>query len=565
MPHPRPVSRPARALVVLIAAWLPACGLLAYDPTGTSTTTADAGNEPLPCVGESDETFCARLDRECNVVSALDNCERARSVNCGACVPGTVCGGGGTANRCGCNATSCGELAWCNTSTGRCEPGCRNAGDCDATTERCETSTHACVCASGFHECGDACVSNGAVTSCGASCDPCIPPENADATCDGSSCGFQCHDDFLLCNEACARCPAAASAVTCDGTRCKPTACAGDFVPCAEGCCRWVRTTVDTGDRGSHNSIVLDSTGHPHISYYDVAERDLRYARWTGAEWILKAALGTGDAGTFSSIALDPQERPRIACWGAEGVLTVHWSGTSWSVRTVENLSGAFASFAIDSAGRDHVVYYDIAGHRLRYAHWDGSTYRLEEPDPAGDEGAQPSLVLDTQDRPHIAHIELTPGGATAIRYAGWTGTSWNRSTLVTGQVYKPSIKIDANGRPAIAYKDKDVQGGGRLRYAWNDGAQWHFETVDAAGNVGSQPSLVFDSSGTPHISYNDDETIDVKYAVKRGGTWIVEAIDVVGQFSEATIAVDTAGVPHVAYFDMDHGALRYARREVSR
>lgn len=56
------------------------------------------------CTPESDEAFCARLQKNCDEVTAVDNCGVSRTAACGTCATGT-CGGGGTANVCG--APSC--------------------------------------------------------------------------------------------------------------------------------------------------------------------------------------------------------------------------------------------------------------------------------------------------------------------------------------------------------------------------------------------------------------------------------------------------------------------------
>jgi hypothetical protein len=54
------------------------------------------------CTGETDAQFCARLGKNCGSFTAADNCGRARTADCGAsCPPNTVCGGGGVPNVCG--------------------------------------------------------------------------------------------------------------------------------------------------------------------------------------------------------------------------------------------------------------------------------------------------------------------------------------------------------------------------------------------------------------------------------------------------------------------------------
>ena len=53
-----------------------------------------------PCQPESDVAFCQRLIKDCNAVTAFDNCESSRTVNCGTCASGAECGGGGEDNVC---------------------------------------------------------------------------------------------------------------------------------------------------------------------------------------------------------------------------------------------------------------------------------------------------------------------------------------------------------------------------------------------------------------------------------------------------------------------------------
>jgi hypothetical protein len=66
----------------------------------------------------------------------------------------------------------------------------------------------------------------------------------------------------------------------------------------------WSIITVDTtANVGSFSSIALDSIDCPHISYYDVTNGDLKYAKWTGSSWSIETVDADGIVGYWTSIA----------------------------------------------------------------------------------------------------------------------------------------------------------------------------------------------------------------------------------------------------------------------
>jgi len=74
----------------------------------------------------------------------------------------------------------------------------------------------------GYHRCGDVCASNTDVATCGAtSCTACpAPPANARATCNGTSCDFECEGTRRRCGSTCVDATAdKANCGTC-GNRC---------------------------------------------------------------------------------------------------------------------------------------------------------------------------------------------------------------------------------------------------------------------------------------------------------------------------------------------------------
>lgn len=66
-------------------------------------------------------------------------------------------------------------------------------------------------------------------------------------------------------------------------------------------------TAVDTsGQVGQYCSLGVDENGQYHISYYDEANRDLKYALFDGSEWSTQIVAFAGDVGMWSSLVIDP-------------------------------------------------------------------------------------------------------------------------------------------------------------------------------------------------------------------------------------------------------------------
>ena len=69
---------------------------------------------------------------------------------------------------------------------------------------------------------------------------------------------------------------------------------------------RWHVETVDSdSDVGEYTSIALDSLDLPHISYWDVANEDLKYAYYNGISWDIETIDSNNNVGAHTSISLD--------------------------------------------------------------------------------------------------------------------------------------------------------------------------------------------------------------------------------------------------------------------
>jgi hypothetical protein len=225
---------------------------------------------------------------------------------------------------------------------------------------------------------------------------------------------------------------------------------------------------------GMFSSIALDSNDNPHISYYDNFRYSLKYAKWTGTEWSIEFVDLTPEwgetrlSGWDTSIALDSDGNPHISyynllapSWGR--LKYAKWTGTEWIKEVVDEAGGygsdtsvgQYTSIALDSDDNPHISYYDKSNSDLKYAKWTGTEWIKETVDQ-GEVGRYTSIALDSNcDNPHISYYDE---GNTQLKYAMWTGAGWSIEAVDTGPDavgMMSSIALDSDGNPHISYYDE--------------------------------------------------------------------------------------------------------------
>ena len=122
------------------------------------------------------------------------------------------------------------------------------------------------------------------------------------------------------------------------------------------------------------------------------------------------------------------------------------------------------------------------------------------------------------------------------------------------------SLALDSSGYPHISYNDGNKSG---LKYAWWNSTSWSIQVVEDGGLTGQNglaSTLKLDSKGNPHISYFDvDSTyhLYLRYAYWDGKTWVCQTIDPTGGGRHASLALDSHGFPHITYYGSS--SLKYA------
>ncbi len=328
---------------------------------------------------------------------------------------------------------------------------------------------------------------------------------------------------------------------------------------------------------GDWASLALDDNDHPHISYYDAGNKDLKYAHWDGAAWITETVDTLG--GWDTAIALDSAGRPHIAYRHATlsdmSLKYATWDGAAWQITTVEShISGASdrdTSIALDGDDHPHIGY--VLSHHgsdpsdLTHTWWDGTRWLSETVETALYIGSNSMALLSTG-KPTFAYEAITESDY-LLRYARWDGAQWQISTLATSSnsLAGFSLVLDGSDAPHLSYYSQADEA---MRYGYQDGGGWQFETVASGLHTvdwGSDvTALALDGAGQPRISYFAGRHTLLKYAVPAGGGWQTETIVPGGKAGKyPSLALDGDGNPHISYLDEGQGSIKYAAWEADR
>ncbi|MCH8310016.1 MAG: hypothetical protein IIB17_05915 [Chloroflexi bacterium] len=183
-------------------------------------------------------------------------------------------------------------------------------------------------------------------------------------------------------------------------------------------------------------SVATDPQGNPHITYYDQRGDDLALASRTDSGWDIATVDGEGSTGLFSSLVIDTDGRYHISYFEKEsnssGIVKYATRGaddTDWEIREVGSLDsltfgfvGArnITSVAVDSSGNPWIAYTDEKVVNL--AVWDGAEWQTSTViESSGDPlGQIVSLKLDSGDAPHLTYVEGASRGSPdgTVKYA---------------------------------------------------------------------------------------------------------------------------------------------------
>ena len=297
-------------------------------------------------------------------------------------------------------------------------------------------------------------------------------------------------------------------------------------------------TSLDTTNAvGAYNSLQLDATGKPVISYFDSTLQRLKVLHCGNTSCSSGNVItSVDDGGVYSSLQLDATGNPVVSYMYDDGVdqyLKILHCGNDdcTSGNTIEVVDTVFISdtisLQIDSSGRPVVSYYDFVNGDLKIlrcgnpACSSGNT--IESPDPddiADDVGAFSSMQLDPiTDYPIVSYMDVTNWDLKILHCGDATCSSGNTietpdSTFDYEFNHSTSLQLDSDGYPVVSYAHVSV-GVLDLNILHCGDATCSSGNIintlpDAGDDYGRFSSLQLDSGGNPVVSSYDGTNSDL-------------------------------------------------------
>jgi hypothetical protein len=341
---------------------------------------------------------------------------------------------------------------------------------------------------------------------------------------------------------------------------------------------QWQIQTIDGGGPGRFSSLKVDKDGNVHVAYVIQDENfyPLRYAFWDHRikHWFV---MNVAQYASFCSLALDSKQRPHIS-WADQGggkLRYSHWDGSTWQTQALPLNSehiAYFTSIALDN-DRPSISFYEYRGPkdsdlkiRLRIVMWNGKYWELRTIDSQEGSGKFNALATDTQGHLHLAYANVSADQA-GMRYAYWDGNSWmqelvediHQNNHYVGQ--SANIAVDKDGKPHLCYMDSSVF---LVKYAVRKGGRWEIQVVDQILRHGypDRNSIALDDNGVPFVSYYDSGRGVLKVAQQVRGRWVSEIVDKNSSGFTSSLQFDH-GTLWVSYSDELNGALKVANAAV--
>ncbi len=345
----------------------------------------------------------------------------------------------------------------------------------------------------------------------------------------------------------------------------------------------WAVQTIDPTGVGRFSSLRIDSNRNAHVAYVlDNGRETLRYGFWDHSlkRWFL---MNIAENASFCSLTLDSKQRPHISfvdygTMSGSRLRYAHWDGTAWKVVPVPlnaETIAYYTSIILDANDNPTISFYEYNGPRgtdfrvrLRTVTWNGKVWEVQTIDGENQSGKFNAMVRDGQGGIHLAYANVNTMTA-STRYAYWNGKSWTLET-VDGKSqnneenvgYSVCIALDREGDPHLSYMNYTSPA---LKYAARIHGKWEVQTVAPVSGVAypDRNSILVDDRGTTYIGYYDAGRGALSVAHNVGNRWISEIVDSNAAGATSSLQIDH-GELWITYADESHGSLKIAHRPLA-
>ncbi len=172
----------------------------------------------------------------------------------------------------------------------------------------------------------------------------------------------------------------------------------------------WITEIADSKG-GPCNSLAIDSSGNPVISFYSISPDSgigsLRILRGSSnGTWTMDIVDNSADnVGQSNSLALDSSGNAYIAYTYNDGSLRyAYYNGTNWISTIVSDLPAQGCKLLMDSSNSPMIIFEDVGSTDLEYAFQQGTSWVIHNIDSTNDTFGLISAVYNSSDVPFVSY-----------------------------------------------------------------------------------------------------------------------------------------------------------------
>ena len=169
------------------------------------------------------------------------------------------------------------------------------------------------------------------------------------------------------------------------------------------------------------------------------------------------------------------------------------------------------------------------------------------------------SIAIDANGYPHIAYYQNSiSGNNPELKYAYEDKNGWHIQTVEStplGSGYYVSLALDSSGNPHLVYED--IFGDGNpytLRYAYYNGTTWQFTNLTSYPGNPTGDNIIYCNlvlyQNQPRISFYNETSKDIEDTCYNGTNWISEIAAQNGRYYNS-LAVDSSGTPQISFYSI--------------